>query len=195
MCFVNLVDEIDNIFEVEYTVYCKNLNKILELEKSNKYLVYKKIKNRYYYDDQTIENKMMIFGTNSHDEVIYKEFKDRYIDSIFKLNNYENIVLIFLAKPLLNLMIFDYKYNQVNTIIELINPFIPFKEFYDWRPYIYEIKELNDNKIIFYGSQRTKESFYLDFKKYDFKFIFNYENLKIEMAENIYYYDDYIWEV
>ena len=91
-------------------------------------------------------------------------------------------------------MIFDYKYNQVNTIIELINPFIPFEELYDWRPYIYEIKELNDNKIIFYGSQKIKENFYLDFKKYDFKFVFNYENLKIEMAENIYYYDDYVWE-
>ena len=171
------------------------MNDLLELKNFEKYLIYKNINDDYYYDSQNTSNKIMILDINFPKDVIIKEFKDKNIDNIFKLNNYENIVLIFLAKPLLNLMIFDYKYNQVNTIIELINPIIPFEELYDWRPYIYEIKELNNNKIIFYGSQRTKESFYLDFKKYDFKFVFNYEYLKIEMAENISYYDDYVWEV
>ena len=45
---------------------------------------------------------------------------------------------------------------------------------------------------MFYGSQRRKEIYY--FKKYDFKIIFNYKDLNIEMAENISYYDDYSWE-
>ena len=97
-----------------------------------------------------------------------------------------------MAKPLLNLLIYDYELNQIDSIIDLINPIIPFEILYCWRPYIYYIKEINENKIMFYGSQRKKEIY--DFKKYDFKIIFNYKDLNIEMADNISYYDDYSWE-
>ena len=65
---------------------------------------------------------------------------------------------------------------------------------YGWRPYIYEIKELNNRKIIFFGSQRNEKHYYSDFNKYEFKILFNYEEQKIEIAENIQYYDDYVWD-
>ena len=76
----------------------------------------------------------------------------------------------------------------------MINPIIPFKEFLYYSPYIYEIKEINNNKIMFYGSQKKSEYYKSKINKYDFKIIFNYERLNIEYAENISYYDDRAWE-
>ena len=185
ICFANLINEVDNIFEIEYIIACGTLKKLLELEKQKYYLIYKKPN----YENDYL-NKIIMFDPNFPENYISKTFKNRYIENIFKLNNYKNIVLIFLAKPLLNLLIYDYKLNQIETIIELINPIIPLDRLYCSRPYIYEIIELNNNKLIFYGSQRK----YHCYKKYYFKIIFNYKKLDIEMAENIDYYDEYAWD-
>ena len=185
ICFTNLVDEIDNIFEVEFIINCGILNKILELEKQKYYLIYKGIR----HITNHFVNNIIMFDPNFPENYTIKIFKNRYIDSIFKLNNFQNELLIFLAEPVLNLLIYDYKLNQVDTIIELINPIVPFSILYSWRPYIYEIKELDNNKLIFYGSQRM----YHCYKKYYFKIIFNYKNLDIETAENIEYYDVNAW--
>ena len=187
ICITNLVDEIDNIFEAEFIIDCGKLNKTLELEKQKYYLIYKGLRNKYNY----FVNNIIIFDPNFPENYIVKKFKNRYIETIFKLNNFKNILLIFLAEPLLNLLIYDYKLNQVDTIIDLINPIIPFRILYCWRPYIYEIKELDNNKLIFYGSQRM----YHTYKSYYFKIIFNYKNLDIEMAENIEYYDVEAWGI
>ena len=78
----------------------------------------------------------------------------------------------------------------LNLIIIKINPIIPMERLYCYRPYIYEIKELDNNKLLFYGSQRL----YDYYKKYYFKIIFNYKKLDIEMAENIDYYDEHAWD-
>ena len=83
---------------------------------------------------------------------------------------------------------------QVNTIIDLINPIISFEKILYFRPYIYEIKEIDNKKALFYGSQRRSESYYIEIDKYDFTFIFDHERLNIEFAENIPFYDDHAWE-
>ena len=189
--FTNLIDEIDKIFEVELIIDCGNLETILELEKQKNYLIYKEISDENNYKNN-YENKIIMFDPDFPENYIVKTFKNRYIENIFRLNNYENKLLIFLAQPLLNLLIYDYKLKQIDTTINLINPIIPFEILYCWRPYIYEIKELDNDKLLFYGSQRNKK--YYDFKKYDFKIIFNYKDLNIEMAENIDYYDDNAWD-
>ena len=186
ICFTNLIDEIDNIFEIEYIIACGTLKKLLELEKQKYYLIYKGLRNKYNY----FVNNIIMFDPNFPENYIVKKFKNRYIETIFKLNNFKNKLLIFFREPLLNLLIYDYKLNQVDTIIDLINPTIPFGILYCWRPYIYEIKELDNNKLLFYGSQRL----YDYYKKYYFKIIFNYKKLDIEMAENIDYYDEHAWD-
>ena len=189
ICFTNLIDEIDNIFEIEYIIDCGILKKLLELEKQKYYLIYKNVNDENNYKNNYL-NTIILFDPNFPENYIFKTFKNRYIENVFKLNNYKNMILIFLAKPLLNLLIYDYKLNQIETIIDLINPIIPMERLYCYRPYIYEIKELDNNKLLFYGSQRL----YDYYKKYYFKIIFNYKKLDIEMAENIDYYDEYAWD-
>ena len=186
---VNLIDEIDHIFEVEFVINTQKLNELVELKSPDKYLMYQKVKYDYHK-----KNEIVIIDIKHPKDIIHKKFQNKYIENIFSLNNYENTVLIFLAKPLLNLLIFDYELNQVNTIIDLINPFIPLKDMYGWRPYICQIKELNNKEIIFFGSQRYIDYCYPDFNKYEFKILFNYEKQKIEIAENRPYYDDYFWD-
>ena len=184
-----LIDEIDIIYELNFIVDSKDLKEIIELEKNNKYLLYENGEYTYYNN-----NKIIIFDLNSPCNIIHKDFGNYRIDSIFKPDNYKNVVFIFMAKPLLNLLIFDYKFMQVNTIIDLINPIIPSEKILDWRPYIYEVKEIKKNKIMFYGNQRSSDDYSIQIDKYDFKIIFDYERLNIEYAENISYYDDYVWE-
>ena len=186
---VNLIDEIDHIFEIEFVINTKKLNELVELKNPDKYLMYQKVKYDYHK-----KNEIVIIDIKHPKDIIHKKFQNKYIENIFSLNNYENTVLIFLANPLLNLLIFDYELNQVNTIIDLINPFIPLKDMYGLRPYIYQIKELNNKNIIFFGSQRYIDYCYPDFNKYEFKILFNYEKQKIEIAENRPYYDDYFWD-
>ena len=189
-CVVNLVDEIDNIFEIEYYIKCEGLNKILELEKLKKYLFYRKGGND--------NNKIILFNSNYPYSSNQIDLYNKEIEKIFKLDNYKNIAFIFLSRPLLNLIILDYKFEQINTIIDLIRPNIPSIELLQFRPYIFEIKELDNKKIIFYG--RQKKRYFINNKtindiiKYDFKLLFNYEDLQIEIAENTDYYDDCAWE-
>ena len=187
-CVVNLVDDIDHIYEIEYYIKCDELKEIFELERLNKYLFYKK----GVYEN----NKIILFDTNYPYKTSHKNLNNYEIESIFKSDNYKNIAFIFLARPLLNLLILDYKFDQIVTIIELIKPIIPFNELFYLRPYIYGIKDLNNKKLIFYGRQERLNYYlyYYGIEKYDFKLIFNYEDLKIEIAENIDYYDDYAWE-
>ena len=137
-----------------------------------------------------------LFDINYPYKTSHKNLNNYEIESIFKSDNYKNIAFIFLARPLLNLLILDYKFDQIVTIIELIKPIIPFNELFYLRPYIYGIKDLNNKKLIFYGRQERLNYYlyYYGIEKYDFKLIFNYEDLKIEIAENIDYYDDYAWE-
>ena len=145
----NLVDEIDIIYELDFIFDSKDLTEIIELEKKQKYLFYKIDKYSHLNN-----NKIIIFDSNSPYHIAQKYFNNFSIETIFKHNNYKNGIFIFTAMPLLNLIIFDYKFIQINTIIDLINPIIPFKEFLYYSPYIYEIKEINNNKIMFYGSQK-----------------------------------------
>ena len=185
----NLVDEIDIIYELDFIFDSKDLTEIIELEKKQKYLFYKIDKYSHLNN-----NKIIIFDSNSPYHIAQKYFNNFSIETIFKPNNYKNGIFIFTAMPLLNLIIFDYKLLQINTIIDLINPIIPFKEILYYSPYIYEIKEINNNKIMFYGSQKKSEYYKSKKNKYVFKIIFNYERLNIEFAENISYYDDRAWE-
>ena len=185
----NLVDEIDIIYELDFIFDSKDLTEIIELEKKQKYLFYKIDKYSHLNN-----NKIIIFDSNSPYHIAQKYFNNFSIETIFKPNNYKNGIFIFTAMPLLNLIIFDYKFIQINTIIDLINPIIPFKEILYYSPYIYEIKEINNNKIMFYGSQKKSEYYKSKINKYDFKIIFNYERLNIEFAENISFYDERAWE-
>ena len=186
---VNLIDEVDNIYEVEYIIDCKKLNEMLELEKSQKYLFYKKGVYSCYKN-----NTIIIFDSISPYNVTYKDFDTNWIDTLFKLDNCKNTIFIFMAKPLLNLYLFNYNLIQVDTIIDLINPVIPLEMYYDYRPFIYEIKDLKNKKLLFYGSQLFTEYYWIEIKEYDIKIIFDYEELNIEFAENISYYDDFAWE-
>ena len=185
----NLVDEIDIIYELDFIVDSEDLTEMIELEKSYKYLLYKI--DKYYYKKN---NKIIIFDLNTPYNITHKYFNNFCIDTIFKSNNYKNGIFIFTAMPLLNLIIFDYKFMQVNTIIDLINPIISFEKFLYFRPYIYEIKEIDNKKTLFYGSQRRFEDYYIEIDKYDFTIIFDHERLNIEFAENIPFYDDHAWE-
>jgi hypothetical protein len=126
-------------------------------------------------------------------EIKYNTFKNLNIDNkFFILKNLENILLIPCIEPYLNLIMFDYELNQVNTIIELIKPIMPRDNFYEIVPYIYDIKELKNNKLLFYGKQRYERDYPPSFSyKYKFKIIYNYNNFDIELAENEIEYNEW----
>ena len=111
---------------------------------------------------------------------------DKYIiEKLFYLKKYKNFVFVSLSIPLLDLLILNYKLNQINTIIELINPIYPNLSFYYFRPYIYDIEELKNNRILLIGKQHFESDYPPSIcLKYDFKLILNLDNFNIEMAEN-----------
>ena len=105
-------------------------------------------------------DKISIFDLYYPYEIKYNTFKNLNINNkFFILQNLENILLIPCIEPYLNLIILDYELNQVNTIIELIKPIVPRDNFYEIVPYIYDIKELKNNKLLFYGKQRYEKDY------------------------------------
>ena len=71
---------------------------------------------------------------------------------------------------------------------------MPRDNFYEIVPYIYDIKELKNNKLLFYGKQRYERDYPPSFSyKYKFKIIYNYNNFDIELAENEIEYNEWGW--
>ena len=64
--------------------------------------------------------------------------------NISQNTNYKNITFFSLSVSLLTLGLLNYRINQINTIIKIINP----KQFFKFFTYIYQIKELNDDKLL-----------------------------------------------
>ena len=73
---------------------------------------------------------------------------------ILKNDIYKNKIFLCLSVPLFTLSLFDCKLNQINTIIEVINPICKRIDiFFHFLPCIVGIKELDENKILLIGSQ------------------------------------------
>ena len=72
---LNLIDEIDHIFEVEFVINIKKLNEIVELKNPDKYLIYQKVQYNYHN-----KNEIAIIDLKQPQDIIFKEFKYKYIN-------------------------------------------------------------------------------------------------------------------
>ena len=84
-------------------------------------------------------------------------------------------------------MLLDFELNQINTIINLINPLYPnFISLY--KAIIKDIKVLKNNKLLLIGGQYPDvNAFHPDINyQYNFKIIYNLDKFDIEYAENYY---------
>ena len=190
ICFLNESKFNSKVFELEHATNAGKLKSIFKIKKKNKILLYE----NFNYDLNLKKiDKISILDLYYPYEIKYNAFKNLNIDNkFFILKNLENILLIPCIEPYLNLIMFDYELNQVNTIIELIKPIMPRDNFYEIVPYIYDIKELKNNKLLFYGKQRYERDYPPSFSyKYKFKIIYNYNNFEIELAENEIEYNDW----
>ena len=84
-------------------------------------------------------------------------------------------------------MLLDFELNQINTIINLINPLYP-NYISLYKPIIKDIKVLKNNKLLLIGGQyHDVNAFHPDINyQYDFKIIYNLNKFDIEYAENYY---------
>ena len=190
ICFLNESKFNSKVFELEHATNAGKLNSIFKIKKKKKILLYE----NFNYDLNLKKiDKISILDLYYPYEIKYNAFKNLNIDNkFFILKNLENILLIPCIEPYLNLIMFDYELNQVNTIIELIKPIMPRDNFYEIVPYIYDIKELKNNKLLFYGKQRYERDYPPSFSyKYKFKIIYNYNNFDIELAENEIEYNEW----
>ena len=187
ICFLKQDIVNEKIFILKHAFNFEQLNTIFYIKRDNKILLYKKEKNYYWHKGR---NKIAILDLFYPYNIKYKTFPDVILDDFFYLKNYKNIILISCYKPLLCLMIFDYEINQVNTVIEIINPIIPKNAFYDFAPYIYDIQELKNDKLLLYGSQTYERNYPLFSKKYNFEIIFDFKDFKIDLAENKIIYEE-----
>lgn len=190
ICFLNESKFNLKVFELEHATNTGKLNSIFKIKKKKKIILYE----NFNYDLNLKKiDKISILDLFYPYEIKYYTFKNLNIDNkFFMLKNLENILLIPCIEPYLNLIMFDYELNQVNTIIELIKPIIPRDNFYEIVPYIYDIKELKNNKLLLYGAQRYERDYPPSFSyKYKFKIIYNYNNFDIELAENDIEYNEW----
>ena len=189
ICFLNENKFKLNIFRLEHIIYCEQLDLIFHITKKNKYLLYNK-------SEDHKNNKIAILDLFFPYKMNFNILPIIELDKFFELKNYENIILISCLRPYLNLIIFDYELNQVNSIIELINPFVPNENFYKFIPYIDDIEELKNNKLLLYGNQKYEKS-YPPFppNKYKFKIVFDLINFRIDLAENEAKYDYYLFNL
>ena len=151
---------------------------VFDLEK-NKFVIYEK--NSYNHQ------KLNIIDSNSHfiNKTVYIPFDKGKIEKFYNLKNYNNIVFFSLRIPLLTLILLDYELNQINTIIELIDTCCPKENFFYFCPYIEEIKQLKNNKLLIIGNQHYESDYPPHIMlKYDFKIIFNFDKFEIDLAEN-----------
>ena len=109
------------------------------------------------------------------------------IENIFYSNKYKNIVFIFLFSPLLmlNLIIFDFELNQINTIINLIKPYYQ-ENIFKFRPRIKEVNVLKNNRLYIKGMQTIIKINDPDNDKHEFIIIYNLDNFEIEFATKYY---------
>ena len=121
---------------------------------------------------------------------------DSVIENIFYLDKYKNIVFIFLLYPLLNLIIFDFELNQINTIINLMKPYYQ-ENIVRFRPKIKEIKVLKNNRLYIIGRQSIIKINDPENDKHEFILIYNLNNFDIEYGAKYYISDKehYISEV
>ena len=66
---VNLIDEIDHIFEIEFVINTKKLNELVELKNPDKYLMYQKVKYDYHK-----KNEIVIIDIKHPKDIIHKKF-------------------------------------------------------------------------------------------------------------------------
>lgn len=169
-----------------------NKYKLFEI-KEDRFLVYEKNHPYIYRFDDLYENNITkitrIYIFNTQTEYMNKEIVIPFIISIenlFYLDKYKNIVFISLSFPLLNLILLDFELNQINTIIDLINPLYNI-ETCGFRPIIKDIKTLKNNKLYLIGGQPPNANDeHPENYQYDFKIIYNLDNFEIELAENYY---------
>ena len=180
-------NEFKNIFELQIAEKAYSFE-MLELI-NNKFIIYeKKDKNitKYKYpEDYRGRINVVDINTLYMEKTIIIPFDKYIIEKLFYLKKYKNFVFVSLSIPLLDLLILNYELNQINTIIEFINPIYPYLDLYYFRPYIYDIEELKDNKILLIGNQHFESDYPPNISlKYYFKLILNLDNFVIEMAEN-----------
>ena len=186
ICLLQYI-EYKNIYELQSVekVYSFEILELID----NKFIIYEKKEESFYQFiyNEDYRGKINVIDINSFsiEKNIVIPFDKYIIEKLYYLKKYKNFVFVSLSIPLLDLLILNYELNQVNTVIELINPIYPYVSFYYFRPYIYEIKDLKDNKILLIGKQHFESDYPPNIRlKYDFKLILNLDNFKIEMAEN-----------
>ena len=165
-------------------------------ELEEKLLIYKtktNMWNSYSFYYNAIDLIYTIDLNNSNNCIMHKIFlpwNKFVVDGVHisKNNSNKNIIFLCLSVPLLTLSLFDCKLNQINTIIEVINPiYRRIDIFFKFLPCIVEIKELNDNKILLIGSQHH----YYDYPPcvngfYNrFEIIFDLNKHEIENAKSV----------
>lgn len=192
--WICLLQQNDKIFEIETLekIHIKEYNGRCNLFEINedKFLIYE----NYSPDINLVRpytHKTRIYIINSRTGYMNKEIviplTNGSIENLFYLDKYKNILFIFLAFPLLNLVLLDFELNQINTIIDIINPLYE-TDIYEYRPIIKDIKILKNNKLCLIGGQLPNvNDAHPDYNYYyDFKIIYNLDNFEIECAENYY---------
>ena len=165
--------ENNRIYEIQFAEPIYNYFELFELKK-DKFLI-------YYRKNINIIDSISLYMNNT----IIIPFEESIIEKVAELDNYKHLVFISISIPFLGLILLDYELNQINNIIELVDSIFPNKEFYYFRPFISDIIELKNKKLLLFGSQHYENDYPPSINlKYDFKLIFNLNNFEIELAEN-----------
>ena len=187
--FILILNEslsLKNAFKVEQTIYCGDLFKIHILEKQKKLIIHFQI--RYEFDSlySGDDNEIAILDLFPPYNIDFIKIQGVDVDNVFLLKNNKNKVLIPCTKPFLSFMILDYELKQIETIFELVNPIIPkeLKFSYVFIPYISDIKELKNGKLLLIGKQKYDGYYPRPNKEYSFTIVYDLNNFCIEEAEN-----------
>ena len=190
---LNESTSLKNTFILEQTIDCGDLYKIHILEKQKKLILYYKIKYQFEYLDSGDDNEIAILDLFPPYNIDFIDIPGVDVCNIFLLKNYKNKILISCTKPYLSFMILDYELKQIETTFELVNPIIPKElEFsYAFIPYISDIKELKNGKLLLIGKQKYDGYYPRPHKEYSFAIVYDLNNFCIEEAENEISYNEW----
>ena len=175
-----------NTFQIVLIINSDTLDMVYEFEKQNISILYEETK--YNFDNlyNSDMNKIAILDLLPPYNIKFINIPGVDVDNFFILENYKNKMLISCTRPYLTLLLLDYKLKQIDTIIELVNPIIPEERpfLYVFIPYISEIKELGNGKLLLIGNQRYDGYYPRPNKEYSFAIIYDFNKFCIEKAEN-----------
>jgi len=204
ICIFNLKSEKYNnkiILELEFAEpisYCPS--DILELpgtmEKEDvgeKIIIYNKNIWDRSFSCQAVDLIYIIDLNNSNNFIMNKIFLpwNKFVVEgvhILKNDKYKNKIFLSLSVPLFTLLLLDCKLNQINTIIEVINPICKrIDVFFHFLPFFVGIEELNDNKILLIGSEHHYYDYPPSIHGYynRFEIIFDLNKCEIENAKSV----------